>query len=234
MAPPRAGVAAASRLRGAAAAIDEAVAPVFVILDVLAEQLPTAPGPLTVESLMAVREVARRTLQEDSGWVAGTGYVSAPDAVADMPLWIEWWLAGPSGLHPLRVNLDPRLPDFYDYTSSEWFRLPRDTGATSVTGPYLDVRGTNEYTVTVSRPVHLGSGFLGVVAADLYLSGLERRLSPTLHALPGPVVLTNAAGRVISSTDWRALPGELLDVSRVHTGASCRRLPWRVSRLAGG
>ncbi len=130
-----------SRLRGAAAAIDEAVAPVFAVLDELAEQLPAAPGPLTVESLTAVREVARRTLQEDSGWVAGTGYVAAPDAVADMPLWIEWWLAGPSGSHPLRVNLDPRLPDFYDYTSSEWFRLPRDTGATSVTGPYLDVRG---------------------------------------------------------------------------------------------
>ena len=155
--------------------------------------------------------------------------MAAVGAVADMPPWIEWWMAGPGAPRPLRVNLDPRLPDFYDYASADWFRLPRDTGSPSVDGPYLDVRGTNEYTLTAAMPVSRDGTFLGVAAADLYLSGLEKRLMPILHEASGPVVLSNISGRVIATTDWRILPGQLLGSSGKRIASRCRSVPWQVS-----
>ncbi len=222
-----------ARLRAAAHAIDTAVSPVFDVLREITDELLSAGDPLTVESLTGVRDIARRTVAGNSGWIAGTGYVAAIGALSDMPRWIEWWMAGPDASpRPLRVNLDPRLPDFYNYTSAEWFRLPRDTGSTSVDGPYVDVRGTNEYTVTVSTPVARNKAFLGVAAADLYISGLERRLMPILHAVSLPVVLSNASGRVIASTNWRVLPGQLLEPDDTRQASQCHEVPWQISTAA--
>jgi hypothetical protein len=207
------------------------VRPVFdVLCDIEAtmRDIHSTAAQFGVESLARVRMVAQQTLMSNAGWIAGTGYVSAVDVLADMPRWLEWWIAGPNGPEPLRVDLDPRLPDFYDYTSSEWFERPRDTGETWVAGPYVDVRGTNEYTVTAAMPIRSRDVFLGVAAADLYLSGLELRLLPMLNKLGRPVVLANDDGRVIASTDWRVLPGELLDESGKPPTTPCRHFPWRV------
>ena len=220
----------ATRLRAAADAIDTAVGPVFDVLREIDDALSAVASPFTTESLAGVRAVAQHHVAGNTGWIAGTGYVSAIGVLADMPRWLEWWIAGPYGPQPLRVELDPRVPDFYDYTSAEWFRRPHGSGSTSVTGPYVDVRGTNAYTVTVSMPVARDDGtFIGVAAADLYLSGLEQRLLPALHEVAEPVVLTNDVGRVIATTDWRYLPGELLDVATAAAIRNCARLPWQVS-----
>lgn len=221
-----------TRLRATADAVDAAVSPVFDVLRELSDALLEAhetSSPFGVDSLGTVRSIAQRTVAGNAGWIAGTGYVSAVGALADMPRWLEWWLASPTGPQPLRVDLDPRLPDFYDYSDDEWYVLPRDSGTTSVAGPYMDVRGADEYTVTVSAPVVSRGLFLGVAAADLYLAGLERRLSPTLHDLGEPAVLANTAGRVITTTDWRLLPGELLARDDTRTVRTCRRVPWQVS-----
>jgi hypothetical protein len=224
-----------TRLRSTADAIDAAVAPVFAVLHELSDALlaaHSASNAFSVDSLGKVRAIAQRTVAGNTGWIAGTGYVSAVGALSDMPRWLEWWLASPNGPQPLRVDLDPRLPDFYDYTDAEWFVLPRGSGTTSVVGPYMDVLGANEYTVTVSAPVISQGAFIGVAAADLYLSGLERRLQPTLQDLPEPAVLANAAGRVITTTDWRLLPGQLLTADDSRTARTCRRMPWQVSVAA--
>ena len=52
--------------------------------------------------------------------------------------------------------------------------------------------------------------FLGIVAADVPVSRLERRVLPALRRLGRPLALTNAAGRVIASSTAHCLPGELL------------------------
>lgn len=222
------------RLRAAADSIDTAVSPVFDVLREINLELLEAGDLLTLDSLTGVREIARRTVARHTGWIAGTGYAAAVGALADIPRWIEWWLAGPGEPRPLRVNLDPGLPDFYNYTSAEWFRLPRDSGSTLVDGPYVDVHGTNEYTVTVAIPVSRNGTFLGVAAADLYVSGLEKKLLPIMHEVSNPVVLTNANGRVIASTDWRVLPGVLLKSTATQMTFPCKGLPWRVSTTTTG
>lgn len=219
----------ATELGAVAELIDTAVSPVFEVLAEISGELLSAGDPLSLDSLTGVREVAQRAVAANAGWLAGTGYVAAVGALSEMPRWIEWWMAGPAAPRPLRVNLDPRLPDFYDYTSAEWFRLPRDSGSRSVDGPYVDVRGTNEYTVTVAVPVTRNDTFLGVAAADLYLSGLEKRLLPILHRVSNPVLLSNASGRVIVSTDSRLLPGQLLRSSDTRVTSTCQRFPWLVS-----
>lgn len=219
----------AARLLAAATSIDTAVSPVFDVLREISEELLTTEDPFTLDSLAGVRKIAQRTVAGNTGWIAGTGYVAAVGVLSDMPRWIEWWMAGTGAPQPLRINLDPRLPDFYDYTSAEWFRLPRDSGSTSFDGPYVDARGTNQCTVTVAMPVSRNGTFLGVAAADLYLSGLERRLLPILNEVSSPVVLSNASGRVIASTDWRVLPGQLLGSSDTPIASTCRSAPWQVS-----
>lgn len=219
----------ADRLQAAAISIDTAVSPVLDVLREISDELLTTRDPFTLDSLSGVRKIAQRTVAGNTGWIAGTGYVAAVGVLSDMPRWIEWWMAGTGAPQPLRINLDPRLPDFYDYTSAEWFRLPRDTGSTSFDGPYVDARGTNQCTVTVAMPVSRNGTFLGVATADLYLSGLERRLLPILNKVSDPVVLSNTNGRVIASTDWRVLPGQLLGSNPAPMGSTCGRIPWQVS-----
>lgn len=219
----------AAKMQAAADSIDTAVSPVLEVLQEISKELVTTEDPFTLESLDGVRKIAQRTVADNTGWIAGTGYVAAVGVLSGMPRWIEWWMAGTGAPQPLRINLDPRLPDFYDYTSTAWFRLPRDSGSTSFDGPYVDARGTNQCTVTVAMPVSRNGTFLGVAAADLYLTGLERRLLPILNEVSDPVVLSNASGRVIASTDWRVLPGQLFRSGNTPIASTCRSAPWQVS-----
>ena len=99
-------------LAAVAKQVDSAVRPVFDVLrdiEATLREIHTSAGQFGVESLARVRLVAQRTLMSNTGWIAGTGYVSAVDVLADMPRWLEWWIAGPNGPEPLRVDLDPRL-----------------------------------------------------------------------------------------------------------------------------
>jgi hypothetical protein len=104
------------------------------------------------------------------------------------------------------VNLDPAAPDFYDYTTTAWY----GTDAPRLSGPYVDYACTNQYAITMSLPVHGPGGFLGVAAADVLVSSLERRVAPALGALGRPVALTNAHGRVIASSEPAVAPGRRL------------------------
>ncbi|HET6911155.1 MAG TPA: cache domain-containing protein [Mycobacteriales bacterium] len=222
---------ATDRLQTAVSAIDATATPVFDLLDDIrnaALAAYTHSPRFDVEALTPLREIAQRALLGNAGWIAGTGYIAEIDALTDQPRWLEWWMARPHAPQPLRVDLDPRLPGFYDYTTAEWFQVPKLSGATSVAGPYVDIRGTNEYTVTVSIAIRTDSKFLGVAAADLYLSGLERKLWPTLRQVAQPAALTNAEGRVIVSTDWRLLPGELLPCRNSPSARRCENFPWEV------
>jgi hypothetical protein len=128
--------------------------------------------------------------------------VTAPGLLADAPRWLEWWWG--AGPERLRVNLDPAAPDFYDYTTTEWYTA----SAPCLAGPYVDFACTNEYAITMSVPV---VGF-GVAAADILVASLERRVLPALVALDRPVALTNAAGRVIASNTPELTPGLRVDV----------------------
>ncbi|HKE78300.1 MAG TPA: cache domain-containing protein [Solirubrobacteraceae bacterium] len=144
--------------------------------------------------------------------VTGAGIVTAPGLLADAPRWLEWWWTTTRGApEALRVNLDPGAPDFYDYTTTDWYATPERTRLARMAGPFVDFACTNEYAITLSSPVHAGGEMLGVAAADVLVSSVEGRVLPTLVALDRAVALTNADGRVITSNTPAVVTGQRVD-----------------------
>lgn len=153
------------------------------------------------EDLFRLREITFGVLNTHNGLVAGAGAVAAPDTVPGSHYWLAWWWTRTSGgPEALRVNLDPAAPDFFDYTSADWYLTPMRDSAPNVAGPYVDYACTNEYALTVAVPVTVHDRFAGVAAADVLVSSLERQLLPALRTLSRPAVLLNSAGRVITSS----------------------------------
>ncbi|MGW1161584.1 cache domain-containing protein [Streptomyces sp. NPDC002513] len=178
-------------------------------------------SPLTAD-LAALRP----GLHGDLAWrelVSGVGFVAAPGLLGDVPAWLEWWQTGPDGsVRPLLLDLDPRQSAYSDYTHWDWFALPRDTGRRAVAGPYVDYLCSDEYSLTLSAPVHVAGRFAGVAAADVYLRHFEAAVMPLLKELPQAAHLVNARGRVAASADPDHLVGSLTkgpDFGSVLTGA---------------
>ena len=155
-------------------------------------------------------------LQDHAGLAAGAGVVLAPQMLADAPRCIEWWWADRTGrVVPLDVDTDPESAEFYDYTTTEWYREPERTGAATLAGPYVDFICTHEYTFTLAAPVRSAGRFIGVAAADILATQVERLVLPGLCRLGAPardhaVVLASGHGRVIASTSASLPPGAAL------------------------
>jgi hypothetical protein len=142
--------------------------------------------------------------------VSGAGFVAAPGLLRDVPAWLEWWQQGSDGgVRPLLLDLDPAHSAYSDYTHWDWFALPRDTGQRAVAGPYVDYLCSDEYSLTLSAPVHVEDRFVGVAAADVYLRHFEGAVVPLLQRLPRAAYLVNARGRVAASADPAHLAGSL-------------------------
>jgi len=202
---------------------------VFGGLDVLAHQLAAlvadavaANERLGRDDLAALRPAIFDLLDTHRGLIAGSGVIMAPDLLRDAPRWLEWWWTTATGTaEALRVNLDPAAPDFYDYTTADWYAVPARTLERRIAGPYVDYFCTNEYTLTLSTPVWSGGSdgsggsggeLLGMAAADVLVASLERQVLPMLASLPRPVVLAGADGRVIASNSPHWAPGQRLSL----------------------
>jgi hypothetical protein len=184
---------------------------VFADLDALAEQarkVAAMSRALERDDLVPLRPTIFDILARHRGLVAGAGIVTAPGLLADAPRWLEWWWTKSSGSpEELRVNLDPAAPDFFDYTRADWYATPERAGQRHVAGPYVDYACTNDYAVTLSTPIRRGKRMLGVAAADVLVSNLERHVLPVLSGFDRAVALTNADGRVIASNSPTFAPG---------------------------
>jgi DNA-binding FadR family transcriptional regulator len=161
-----------------------------------------------LSDISTLRPSIVHTLEDFSDLAVGAGVVPAPHVLGDAPYWLEWWWREPGGpARPLRVNLDPDEPDFFDYPHNEWFARPVSRRTHHIAGPYADYVCTNEYTFTLSVPVHHRDRVLGVVATDILCDRIERRVMPTLCARRTPVALVNSDGRVIAATSTHVGPG---------------------------
>ena len=140
-------------------------------------------------------------LRAHAGLAAGAGIVLAPGTLADAPRCIEWWWADPQAqVSQLHVDLDPESAEFYDYTTTEWYREPERTGQPSVAGPYVDFICTREYTFTLAAPIRCPGRFIGVAGADILAAQVERLVLPGLAGL----------GRTVGAGQ-RPRPGHRLD-----------------------
>ncbi|MBW8487475.1 cache domain-containing protein [Actinomadura parmotrematis] len=142
--------------------------------------------------------------------IVGLGFIALPGLLPDAPWYLEWWQHDPDGPPTqLAVDLDPAGPAFYDYTQWDWFAQPRAGVGRAICGPYVDYLCTDEYSLTFSMPVLAGGAFIGVAAADVFVSSFERHLLPALKTAPAPTFVTNAAGRVIASNTVRWTSGSV-------------------------
>ncbi len=166
----------------------------------------------TVDDLAALRPTIFDILESGGDLVAGAGLVVAPGLLADSERWLEWWSrTGPDARpEPMRANLDPEAPDFYDYTTADWFATPLGTREPRLSGPFVDHACTNTWAITLSLPVEIDGEFCGVAAADVLVSSLERRIVPRLARLDGRVALVTAEGRVVASNDAALVSGQRL------------------------
>ncbi|WP_457110335.1 PDC sensor domain-containing protein [Marmoricola sp. URHA0025 HA25] len=162
---------------------------------------------LASAGLADLRPRIHRILREHTDLVIGAGVALAPDVLSDKSHHLEWWWdRGGRAAESLRVNLDPAAPDFYDYTTTDWYTTPQHTGRSHVSGPYVDYACTNSYGLTLAHPVMARSGVVAVVAADVPLARLEAKALPLL-ASRDECVVVNGHGRVILSTTPLVLPG---------------------------
>lgn len=203
-------------------AVDEVFASVeslrLAMLSIV-EEVVRAGRPLRRADLAGLRPVVAEALARHAGFTAGIGVVLAPDALEDAHLWIEWWwLNEESTLLPLEVDLDPTSAEFYDYTTTEWYREPQRSGERHIAGPYVDYICTHEYTFTVSTPLVERGRFLGVAGADILASQVERLVLPELAQLPCVAALTSGNGRVISSNSTELMPGMIVRRNRAGAG----------------
>jgi len=175
-----------------------------------------AAQPLRRDDFAALRPLVARLLEKHAGLAAGAGVVLAPQTLADAPRCIQWWWTDRRArVVPLEVDTDPQSAEFYDYTSTEWYRGPERTCAPTLAGPYVDFICTHEYTFTLAAPIRHGGRFIGVAAADILATQVERLVLPGLCGLGldgtgQAAVLTSGQGRVIASTSASLPPGSAL------------------------
>lgn len=205
-------------------------------------------GVLRSAQLAELRPLLFEQLGRRSHLVAGTGFIAAPDVLADVPRWLEWWELTAAGEHRfLDVDLDPDSVDFYDYTAAEWFEVPERTLERVIVGPYVDYGGTDAYMLTLTVPVTTPDTFLGVTGADVPAGCFEAAVLPMLRKIDVEAALLNANGRIIASNTPRKLQGSLLKESRrsISSGATdarerrdamthaCPGLPWSLLTFPG-
>ena len=103
------------------------VTEVGAAMTALAAAARAGRSPLRRGDLAALRPLVAQVLARHRGFAAGAGVVLAPDALTDAPRCIDWWWAD-QGIGQLEVDLDPASAEFYDYTTTEWYREPARTG----------------------------------------------------------------------------------------------------------
>lgn len=183
-------------------------------------------GMLFRDDLATLRPEIFKILDSRRDLVAGAGLIMTPGVLRDEPRWLEWWWTNGGGTHePLRINLDPAAPDFFDYTTADWYATPARTLGRRAAGPYVDYACTNQYSITLSTPVLLGDDLLGMAAADVTVASLERRVLPVLMAIPHPVILANGDGRVIAANSPRWAPGQRIALGGPSGTATAPRPP---------
>jgi DNA-binding FadR family transcriptional regulator len=166
--------------------------------------------------------------------VHGLGFMADHGVVPGQQLWMTWCNRTPEGVflderHVLNASRD----DFYDYSSKEFFTVPRRTGRPWTQGPFVDSGGADDYIVTFAAPVFVNGQFAGVTGADVEVAALERHLAPWLVASGEQSMVINAERRVIVSNSATHIVGDVLPARSDPRVVRLRPLGWSVAPGGG-
>lgn len=152
----------------------------------------------------------------------GAGFVAETGLLSDSSHYLAWWQG--SDRKKLVLAAQSVNKERIDYSGLEWFRVPQQTKATHVAGPYVDYLCSDEYTITIATPVYIDGRFTGVAAFDVLIDEVEASLTPRLEELGVDIALVNGVGRVVISTNPAHATGDALrpgstpDALRAHCG----------------
>ncbi len=199
------------------------------LLDIVKEG--NVPGASPFEQ---VRDTAQNALQTQDMWLLGMGFVgsrSAPGAVAEA---MQWWYRPRDGRpgEQLVIGAHPTLTDYYDFENSDWWASAvASSDSVEISGPYIDVAGTNAYVVTGGLSVEESSTFYGVAAIDIEVGGLQTLWQPELLRMENFISVVDSEGTVIATNCGELLGGNVdvadLDGTRIH---EVTETPWWVVR----
>ncbi len=177
---------------------DGVFAPLRAWLPALTETLCTLGGKITGAQLASLVESGSNAVLDTADRpLYGAGFCGSDLLVSEgNPL--AWW-QGPDRQLLASSTFGPGQAAI-DLERLEWYRVPRQTGAHHVAGPFVDYLCSNEITLTSTVPLVTNQGFLGVACADVLLATVEELLMPSIAGIEG-AALVNASGRVVVSTD---------------------------------
>ena len=121
---------------------------------------------------------------------------------------IEWWKRDESGTSTrVLFTLTPQTAGFYDFETLEWFRNVVETGKPTLTGPYLDYAGMDQYILTLTVPFRLDGEIIGAAGCDIDLASLESALMPQLRSIDADAALVSQHDRIVLGNSGRFLVG---------------------------
>lgn len=204
----------AERSAAALGRVARIIEPVFEVASELAahlvlsaEKAARAERPLTTADMSALDAPIARLLLENQHLITGAGVATAPRALADVELYMQWWVHGPNAPVQLVPQLDPRGAEFYDYPSAVWFSESARDLAPHLAPPHFDDGGTDTWMVTATIPVVVRDQFIGLACAELTLERIGALVAPALRAIPAPAALLSPEGLVVASTHPDMQPG---------------------------
>jgi len=104
-----------------------------------------------------------------------------------------------------RVAATP-LVDYADPKVAPWYFLPKDSGAPVMTEPYIyPINGVDVLMTTAASPIMIDGHFVGVVTADIDLSGLTGTLGKIRPYKTGYVSLLTNLGTVVTHPNAKQL-----------------------------
>lgn len=140
--------------------------------------------------------------------VEAAGVILAPGTIDQNRGTIEWWRHDEHGISGKVVfNLTPQTGSFYDFATLTWFDNAVKNTSRTVTGPYVDFGGLDQYILTMTVPLELGADVIGMVGCDIEVHDIETVIVPILRRIPGDAALLNADRHVILGNSGRFLVG---------------------------
>jgi hypothetical protein len=226
-----------------AQAITARIDSAFVDLEAVRDQLVSTAALMTQQprrsdfSFLAPH--FHTLLEHQRGFIEGAGIAYEPGSLADADHWIEWWRVPPTGAPRfISHDLNQGSLRFYDYSTRDWFKKPREADRSMAVGPYVDVGGINVNTVTLTTPATTPVG-THVLGCDVSLSALEEIFIQNLQTLEHRVLLVGPNARVITSNTADLVTGTLADLSSPEVQTLLpvaphdpQRLPWQLVTLA--
>lgn len=161
---------------------------------------------ISERDLKAVKATADEFLAKHATPEAA-GIIVRPGVVGDEGD-IEWWKREADGeSRKVLFTLTPQTAGFYDFEALEWFRNVIETGRPTITGPYVDYAGMDQYILTLTVPFRLNGDIIGAAGCDIELAELESALMPMLRRIDADAALVSTNGRIVLGNSGRFLVG---------------------------